>query len=69
MRCQILFSRKNKKNIAKCRLLNFLPNPQKSTSSDPLGLLGSYITYENRIPLKAARRTEGCCMFSPHKQT
>ena len=25
MKCQILFSGKNKKNISKCRLLKFLP--------------------------------------------
>ena len=25
MKCQILFSGKNKKNISKCRLLNILP--------------------------------------------
>ena len=28
MKCQILFSRKNKKNIPKCRLLKFLPRMQ-----------------------------------------
>ena len=28
MRCQILFSRKDKKNISKCRLLKFLPSMQ-----------------------------------------
>ena len=28
MKCQILFSRKNKKNISKCRLLKFLPSMQ-----------------------------------------
>ena len=26
MKCQILFSRKNKKNISACRLLKFLPS-------------------------------------------
>ena len=28
MKCQIIFSRKNKKNISKYRLLNFLPSMQ-----------------------------------------
>ena len=28
MKCQILFSMKNKKNISKCRLLKFLPSMQ-----------------------------------------
>ena len=28
MRCQILFSRKNKKNLSKCHLLKFLPTMQ-----------------------------------------
>ena len=28
MKCQILFSRKNKKNILKCCLLKFLPSMQ-----------------------------------------
>ena len=28
MKCQILFSEKNKKNISKCHLLKFLPSMQ-----------------------------------------
>ena len=28
MKCQILFPRKNKKNISKCRLLKYLPSMQ-----------------------------------------
>ena len=33
MKCQILFSRKNKKNISKCHLLKFLPSMQSVTET------------------------------------
>ena len=32
MKCQILFSRKNKENISKCHLLKFLPSLQSVKS-------------------------------------
>ena len=34
MRCQVLFSRRNKKNISKCHLLKFLPSMQNVEDSN-----------------------------------
>ena len=40
MKCQILFSRKNKKNISKCRLLQFLPSVQSVKKSGLWSIYG-----------------------------
>ena len=37
MKCQILFSRKNKKNISECHLLKFLPSMQSVKELDTPG--------------------------------
>ena len=50
MKCQILFSRKNKKNISKCHLMKFLPSMQSIT----LCLMKHYICMkfcENNITI------------------
>ena len=44
MKCQILFSRKNKKSISKCRLLKFLPGMQRAFSSSIIVYSINYYT-------------------------
>ena len=52
MKCQVLISRKNKKNISKCRLLEFLPSMQRVTSFEKGGkYFWSVISKRNPIIL------------------
>ena len=58
MKCQILFSRKNKKNISKC-LLKFLPSMQsiKLTYNEPVSV---YLGEIYKIILQAKTSNRNC---------
>ena len=47
MKCQILFSGKNKKNISKCRLLKILPRVLSVKQNDVTGLWGNHFLIKN----------------------
>ena len=60
MKCQILFSRKNKKSISKCRLLKFLPSMQSVN-----GNYGNISPVS--VPCKYKKKKWGPC--NPHTKT
>ena len=60
MKCQILFSRKNKKNISNCRLLKFSPCMQSVNSFPASGdFCCLLITFANSLDPDQARQKVG----------
>ena len=63
MKCQILFSGKNKKNISKCRLLKILPRvlSVKDCINSPTLYIGSPFLYPRHT--KYAKGVYSFCLF------
>ena len=59
MKCQILLSRINKKNISKCRLLKFLPSMQSVNDSR----FKTWVNHCSRLTLKAPITTAAYDIF------
>ena len=54
MKCQILFSKKNKKNILKCHMLKFLHS------------IGIYARTDNKEPIDTADSQYGLDLYIPY---